>query len=95
MKKDKNLIPAGYYCHSLNNMRKVCPYWKSKSKYNAYCAYLDKDDKELASTNTMTIIYSKNKKEMGKTFFTTPAAGGSLLWDQCKDGMCPKYGNKS
>jgi hypothetical protein len=84
MKKDKKLIPKGYYCHSLNSMRKVCPYWKRISKYNAYCGYLGKNDKEIAATNVMTIVHPK--KDKGKKFFSTPAGGGSLLWDKCK--MC-------
>jgi hypothetical protein len=105
MKKDKKLIPVGYYCYTnipgftgRNPPRpgiKRCPYWKYISKYNAYCGYLGKDDIAIASKKTFTVKYSKNKNEIGmKLSDMPPELGASLLWDQCKECNIKIHGNK-
>lgn len=89
MKKNKKLIPEGYYCYTYKDGKEIrCPYWSSRKdkpyQLNGYCSYLEKGDWEMS-------------KEMGEgEFFTncktgekTPIPEGfplSLLWDMCK--MC-------
>lgn len=47
-KKDKNLIPYGYYCYDENGR---CPYWciddNRPEQENGYCSYLDIGDWEM------------------------------------------------
>ena len=89
MKKDKRLIPSGYYCYSDKGN---CPYWsirKGKRKMeNGYCAFLEKGDWDINSEKVWTM---KIKNEKGK--YEKIAEGtakqlgiqGSCLWDQVKE----------
>lgn len=94
MKKDKRLIPKGYYCYSRIVQIKgtnpprfkvigICPYWsvrKGKPKQeNGYCAYLGKGDWDLNKEQIW--IDSEGQK-------TTAEELGfpmSLLWDMVKE----------
>jgi len=95
MKKDKRLIPFGYYCYSAKGK---CPYWstrKEKKKMeNGYCSFLEKGDWDINAEKVL-VVKMRNKKGN----FVKIAEGtakklgiiGSLLWDQVKEcGI--KYG---
>lgn len=89
MKKNKKLIPKGWYCYTLEEgqkftNRKPCIYWKYVSPYNAYCGYLEKDDIELAKAKQFIDVKTNNFKRTGKVRVTMKV-GGSLLFDQCKE----------
>jgi hypothetical protein len=68
MKKDKRLIPKGYYCYrkllqikGTNppefKMVGVCPYWSIKTdkpiQSNGYCAYLERGDWEIKKYHSL------------------------------------------
>ena len=83
------------YCYNENG---ICPYWSIKENLpeqeNGYCSFLGKSDYEL--NRVERDIFITHYKEEGKKIKTVERCGPnnpfflSLLWDQCKDGECPK-----
>jgi len=81
MKKDKSLIPQGFYCYTRlkNGKLKLCPYWSKiknrRKQENGYCSYLGKGDWEI------------NQEEEWINVDTGEIVKGnlSLLWDMVKE----------
>lgn len=94
MKKDKTLIPKGYYCYTYkdNQMHIPCPYWRKNlnkpEQANGYCKFIEKGDWDInAEVPDMIEVECRQsdgtyKKEMmPKENFPNR----SLLWDMCKE----------
>ena len=105
LKKNKKLIPLGYYCYAIDKntrVQKLCPYWNSdvnhrESQEYGYCCYLEKGDWDLNEEKT-TITKSKRQEDgtyketvYENTSWHDLGLAESLLWDQVKSGKCPKY----
>ena len=87
MRKDKTLIPKGYYCYSLTSKSyKRCPYWSINKNYpkqfNGYCSYIEKGDWELSIQYNKTAKWRNTKGQFCESDKFLPL---SLLWDQCKE----------
>lgn len=85
MKKNKKLIPQGFYCYEIKNGRMIkCPYWRMieerPEQYNGWCDYLGKGDIEL---NKEMVLTDENDNKVNVEDVGFPV---SLLWDMCK--MC-------
>jgi len=94
MKKEKRLIPNGYYCYKCLKRRKngsfktigLCPYWsirKGKGKQeNGYCSYLGKGDWELNEEYKKRgeWVNAKGQSIEPPDFF--PISG---IWDKVKE----------
>jgi len=83
--KDKSVIPLGGYCYSIiKGDFIICPYWSIKpnlpEQYNGYCAFLDRDDIEIAEESEYKDMQTGNIEKGSDLDFPT-----SLLWDQCKE----------
>jgi len=80
--KDTSCIPEGCYCHD-DNME-PCPYWSIDEglpeQYNGYCAFLDKNDMQIAREREMKNMKTGEIVRGDKMPFPV-----SLLWDQCKE----------
>ena len=89
MKKDKRLIPYGYYCY---NSKGNCPYWsirRGKPKMrNGYCAFLEKGDWDINREKIWT-VNKRNKKgeyvDIAKGTAEELGIEGSWLWDKVKE----------
>ena len=92
MKKDKKLIPTGYYCYTLlkNHKRHFCPYWSIKKdkleQENGYCAYLEKGDWDINKEVKWETLDKNGKKVKGKLQSANEIGFPmSLLWDSVKE----------
>ena len=93
MKKDKILIPKGYYCYTHLKFNKngswkiigLCPYWsKRENKHeqeNGYCAYLEKGDWEFNEKYKKQGGWKNTKGEPVET----PDIPLSFIWDMVKE----------
>lgn len=84
MKKDKTVIPKGWYCYDIiKGKRVLCPYWSIRKdkpeQENGYCSFLGKGDWEENKEKNWRDSKGKltSADEMGINL--------SLLWDQVKE----------
>lgn len=94
IRKDKKLIPFGYYCYDhIENgkMIGICPYWSMRKNRPeqecGYCAYLNKGDWDINAEAVITPIYFVNGKKIKGETLTGSAIpfSVSLLFDMVKE----------